>query len=216
MKKAEISVLLALILVVCIGNFQTFSANCEEIRENTLRLHIRANSDSEEDQNLKLKVRDEITKKCSHLFENSANEEEAKEVTKENLEEIKKVAETVIAQNGYQYKVEAQVVNMYFETRKYENFTMPAGYYDAVTVNIGTGEGKNWWCVLYPPLCVPSAVGIKPGDPNQTQEQVEKEQDKLLEDAFGKEKKDMIKNQNEYEYKFALIEAWEKLKSKFK
>lgn len=210
-KKTEIAVAIAFVLVLFISNLNTLSAEVQEIRSNTLRLHIRANSDTEEDQALKLKVRDEITKQCAHLFTNAKNEEEAKQITKENLKEIEKVSLKVIKENGYNYKVKVQVVNMYFETRKYETFTMPAGYYDAVTVDIGSGEGKNWWCVLFPPLCVSPVI-----EPNQeTQKEIEKQQDELLDKAFGEDQKELIKNGSEYEYKFALIEAWEKLKEKF-
>lgn len=128
-----------------------------EVRSETLRLHIIANSDSEEDQTLKLKVRDRILEATGELFADVSGKTEAVAAAEYSSDDIKKIAEEVIAEEGFDYSVRVEVTEMWFETRTYDEFTLPAGDYDAVRIIIGAGEGKNWWCVMYPALCVPGA-----------------------------------------------------------
>ena len=157
MKRIDASIILGLILTLLIGNMNCFAKKCETVQSEVLRLHILANSDSEKDQELKLKVRDEILKLTSDdLYEKDL--ETAKISANNNLNSIEEIARKVIKENGYDYNVSAEFTKMYFDTRYYEDVTMPAGSYDAVRVTIGEGKGKNWWCVLYPPLCVSPAI----------------------------------------------------------
>ncbi len=128
-----------------------------EIRSETLRLHIIANSDSEEDQNLKLKVRDAVLESTGELFAEVSGKTEAIAAAEYSANDIKAIAENVITSEGFDYSVQVEVTEMWFETRSYEGFSLPAGDYDAVRIIIGKGEGKNWWCVMYPALCVPGA-----------------------------------------------------------
>ena len=128
-----------------------------EIRSETLRLHIIANSDSEEDQNLKLKVRDAVLESTGELFAEVSGKTEAIAAAEYSANDIKAIAENVIASEGFDYSVQVEVTEMWFETRSYEEFSLPAGDYDAVRIIIGNGEGKNWWCVMYPALCIPGA-----------------------------------------------------------
>ncbi len=175
-----------------------FTAQCEEIPENILRLHILANSDSEEDQNLKIKVRDHILKESTELFKNADNKTEAVHITKTNLKMIVKEAQQYVYSLGYDYKVSGEIVqDMYFNTREYDNYTLPAGRYDAFRIIIGEGEGHNWWCVMFPPMCF--SMAEENGDLAQvlTDEQVE-----------------ITENKPKYEYKFKIVEIYNELKEK--
>ena len=142
----------------------SFNAECNTIRESVFRIHILANSDSNYDQELKLKVRDELLELSDNIFATCKTRAEAEEKTIENLSLFKKKAEEVIKEQGYDYPVKMSVGKADFNTRHYDNFTLPAGTYDALRVEIGKGEGKNWWCVMFPPVCVPSATNAEIGD----------------------------------------------------
>lgn len=145
-------------------SFLNFGCRCESISNKVFRLHIIANSNSAEDQDLKLKVRDRILKDFGSKFSETSDLESAKETTKENFSLIEDLAQDEILKNGYDYSVNVNMVRMKFDTRIYEDITLPAGYYDALRVTIGDAKGKNWWCVMFPPMCLPAAqsevVGI--------------------------------------------------------
>ncbi len=141
-------------------SFQTvsFSKTCEGIERSVLRVHILANSDSEEDQALKLLVRDAVTTAGAGLLDGVTDPETARIRLQEELPKLQQVAQTCVNEQGYDYTVTAEVTEMYFTTRTYGEYTFPAGYYDAARFVIGSGEGQNWWCVMYPPLCVSAAT----------------------------------------------------------
>ena len=134
---------------------------CEGVRENVVRLHILANSDSEADQALKLKVRDAILAASEDWPQTAATAEEALAMAESRLTELEAVARHTVIAEGYDYPVKAEVCRMYFTTRQYDTVTLPAGMYDAVRLSIGEAEGQNWWCVMYPPLCVGAATDRK-------------------------------------------------------
>ena len=152
MKAVAGALVICLTLSVC-----QLHGTCESVRENVVRLHILANSDSAEDQALKLKVRDAILEASADWQEIAATPEEALALAEKRLPELQAVAEQTVAAEGYDYPVKAEVCRMYFTTRQYDTVTLPAGQYDAVRVAIGEAEGQNWWCVMYPPLCVGAA-----------------------------------------------------------
>ena len=127
------------------------------IYSNTVRLHILANSDSEEDQALKLLVRDAILEKAEDIFSEYKTKDEAEEAFSRALPDIRAIAERVVAENGYDYKVSVTLGEEYYPEKEYEDLRYPAGYYTSLIVGIGNAEGKNWWCVLFPPLCLSSA-----------------------------------------------------------
>ena len=135
----------------------SFASGCAEVRRDVLRLHVVADSDSETDQRLKLMVRDAVLEKGGELFDGTVTADEAEKIITPRVAELKSAAEAVLRENGCDYNVYITVGEEYFATRCYEEFTMPAGVYTAVRVNIGTAEGKNWWCVMFPPLCLPAA-----------------------------------------------------------
>lgn len=196
MKKIELSILIGLVLTILVGSFTTFAAECGQIREDVLRLHILANSDSDEDQALKLKVRDRILEEMGTTFESPETLQEAKNSAAGHLEEVRQIAVDEIARNGYDYPVQAEIVNMYFTTRQYDTFTLPAGMYDAVRITIGEAKGKNWWCVLYPPLCLPAA-----------------QPEEVLEQGFDEGEADLITRNPQYEVRFAVVEWFEGIKN---
>lgn len=184
-------------IVTVIFTMIPFSAECESISNNVFRLHILANSNMEEDQNLKLIVRDEILKYTENLYKNSKSKEESEYLTSVNLQNIADVAQKTIYDNGYNYKVKAEICNMYFNTRHYENVTMPSGNYNALRITIGEGKGENWWCVMYPSLCVGVATDYNSLKENTTEDEYE------------------LLTENKVTYKFKIVEYFEKICSFF-
>lgn len=126
----------------------------KDSKDNFFRLHIRANSDLEEDQELKLKVRDAVLEVTSVLAEGSKSKAEAIAAVKDGLSLIEDVATDVLRENGSAQAVSVEVKREYFEYREYGNFYLPAGYYDSLIIELGSGQGHNWWCVVFPAVCI--------------------------------------------------------------
>lgn len=158
MKRWELSILLGMVMAVIFSSIGVFGSECAQVRAQVLRLHVLAHSDSDEDQELKLAVRDAVLAKTAHLFALPRDKDTLIAVTRDHLEEMEAAAREEIRARGFDYGVTAQVVRMYFETREYDGVTLPAGEYDAVRLLIGAGQGRNWWCVMFPPLCIPAAA----------------------------------------------------------
>lgn len=159
----------ALVLVTA---FSYISWQVNDIEESVLRLHIVANSDSDEDQALKLIVRDEVVDRCGFLFENCASAEQSIKTAADNIGFIKYVAEQVITENGYNYDADCQVTQCVFPTKQYERpgdsvVSLPRGEYNALNIKIGGAQGKNWWCVMYPPLCFVDGVASVPDETDE-------------------------------------------------
>lgn len=129
----------------------------EEVYENTLRLHVLANSDSEEDQCLKLKVRDRILELLAAKLENVTEREEAVKIIEENKAQILSCVKNEIADQGYDYAADITLTKELYPAKEYEGVTLPSGEYLSLRVLIGNAEGQNWWCVLFPALCTSSA-----------------------------------------------------------
>lgn len=127
------------------------NAVSQDLSDSFFRFHILANSDSQEDQNLKLKVRDQILEYMNN--QNFKTKEDAFFYAQNNIEEFYKIAENTIKNNGYDYSVNIEIGNFYFPTKYYGNISLPAGYYDGIRIKIGEAKGQNWWCSLFPPLC---------------------------------------------------------------
>ncbi len=175
-----------------------FQANCYDISNEVFRLHILANSDSESDQNLKLKVRDNVLEYTEELFDSAKSKEKAENLISNNIQSICDCAYETVLSSGYNYTVKAEITNMYFTTRHYENFTLPSGMYDALRITIGKGEGHNWWCVMYPSICISAAS----------------DRDTKAKEVFDSQQYDIVKN-NQPEYKFKVVEIFEKICSCF-
>ena len=157
MRKKEWFVLIACIISIACSCVCSFGEECSFIRENTLRLHILANSDSPADQALKLKIRDAVLSHTGELFSGCDTRQKMVGAAQEQLSDIQRIAEQTAMHNGYDLPVTVSVTDMFFETRRYDNVLLPAGTYTAVRIELGEAAGKNWWCVLYPPLCVSAA-----------------------------------------------------------
>ena len=178
--------------LICFALSMTdFDAQSREISNEVFRLHILANSDSEEDQNLKLSVRDEIQKFCYNIYGNAKTKEDAEKILSEKLPEIIETARKIVTEKGYNYPVKGEIVNMYFTNRVYENITLPAGNYDAVRITIGEGKGHNWWCVMFPPICISAA--------DNTAE---------ISDVLSDEQTELVTDSG-YEYKFKIYEVYQ-------
>ena len=159
----------ALVLVTAVSYI---SWQVNDIEDSVLRLHIVANSDSDEDQALKLKVRDEVVDRCGFLFENCVSAEQSIKTAADNIGFIKYVAEQVITENGYNYDADCQVTQCSFPTKHYERpgdsvVSLPRGEYNALNIKIGAAKGKNWWCVMYPPLCFVDGVASVPDETDE-------------------------------------------------
>ena len=190
----------AFVLLITTMMFAIFPTDAEaEIYEDTIRLHILANSDSAEDQSLKLKIRDRLLLEYGNLLQGSASVSEAKNLTSGLIPNIERDAKEWIIELGYDYDVRATLTTEWYETRDYEDFTLPCGYYTSLRLIIGEGEGKNWWCVMYPPLCMEMATEQAPSD------------DGLID--YTKEEILLIKS-NGYNVKFKILEDLSRVFSK--
>lgn len=154
--KIKLSVCFAMIFTILLSVI-SFAKTSEDIRGDVLRLHIIANSDSATDQNLKLRVRDALLKSGNEIFDGTTDVENAVKRITPQIPVLEGIAKSVIEESGFDYDVKITVSRDYFTTRTYENVTLPAGIYRALRVVIGSGEGHNWWCVMFPAMCLPVA-----------------------------------------------------------
>lgn len=188
----EASLLTALIICCCL-NITVFSGQCDEIRSKMLRMHVIANSDSESDQNLKLKVRNAVLVAGKEVFDGSVTASDAKERIIPQIDKLESAALDVIESEGYSYDVQITVSDEYFPTRTYDNsVTLPAGVYTAVKVVIGEGKGHNWWCVMFPPMCLPAA-----------------DAECSIDDVLTEEESRIVKGGDKYKIKFKIVEIYE-------
>lgn len=195
MKILTASAAIGLIFAV-LCSFVSFEASCSNIKDSVLRLHVLANSDSDEDQALKLKVRDAVLAEGGEIFEGASTLREAETAACANIERFTQIAEETIRSEGYDYSVTVQLAKTEFNTRVYGDVTLPAGVYDAVEVIIGSGEGKNWWCVMFPPLCLPAAEKTD------------------LSGTLDGESLEITSNAGKYVMKFKVVEWYEEIKEK--
>lgn len=135
-----------------------------DIYEDTVRLHILANSDSEADQELKLEIRDRVLQKYGAMLSGFKTKKEATEKILSLTDNIKADAEGWCSELGYSYSCRVDVGTEWYDTREYEDFTLPMGYYTSLRIIIGEGEGRNWWCVMFPPMCSGLATEKAPPD----------------------------------------------------
>lgn len=157
-RNLEAALIMGLLLALLISAGAAFGSDCEELRGDVLRLHILAASDEARDQQIKLETRDEILRRYGRELSAAESREEAEARLRELLGPIEETAREVVRRAGRDDEVHASIVNMYFDTRTYGQWTLPAGCYDAVRITIGEAQGHNWWCVLYPPVCVYAAA----------------------------------------------------------
>jgi len=194
-KEIKLAVALALAVSILLG-LSSFEARCEELRQNVFRLHIIANSNSEFDQALKLKVRDAVINETGDIYDRCLDPQSAKEAAIKNKERIYNAAKSVINDAGMDYEVEIEIDTAFFDTRHYETFSLPAGEYEALNIRIGEAKGKNWWCVMYPSLCIASS-GAE------------------ITDVVSEDSAEIANNPQNYVMRFKIVEIYEKLKRHF-
>ena len=173
----------------------------QQLSDKVLRLHVLANSDSEADQALKLKVRDSVLETASAILADCPDRETAEQRLSAALPEIEDAARARIAAEGGKQTVTAELRPTVFPTREYEDFTLPAGEYLALRVVLGEGEGHNWWCVVFPPLCAETTSSF-----SQT----------AMAAGLTEEEVALITESDGYQLKFKAVELWEKLMAYFR
>lgn len=182
----------------CLWKYQEYQLQQTqlEIAEKVLRFHVRANSDSREDQALKLKVRDAIGTLMQRRLVGVDQLDECSRIVNENLAEIIDTAKKTVRQEGYTYPVTAQVATVEFPQKTYGNYTFPAGAYQALNVVIGSGRGQNWWCVMYPNMCFHDAV----------YEVVDEEAEKSLQRVLSEDEYDAVLKSGKYRIRFKYLD----------
>lgn len=204
------TVLFFFILLFCVISMWLVKANAIHnselqtgIAADIIRFHVIANSDSEEDQALKLTVKDTLVERLSPMLNDAASITDARTIISENLGYIQEIAEATIEQNGYHYPVKVSLADCYFPIKVYGDYTFPAGTYEALRVQIGAAEGKNWWCVMFPPLCFV----------DETYSVVDEESGEKLKHLLTEEEYEtIVKQKKSVKIKFKL---WESLKDLF-
>ena len=177
-----------------------FAESRRGITEDVFRLHVIANSDSDEDQALKLRVRNAVLEASADIFGGAVSAADAKQLSEENLQLFEDAAAAEIAASGYDYPVRCEVGTVHFDRRVYGSAELPEGDYSALRVIIGEGEGKNWWCVMFPALCLPAVTNT----------------DEVLSLAaengvISTEELELMQDPENYEVKFYLAEVIKKL-----
>lgn len=196
-KRFTILILLLFIYVLISATAYT-NAVCSNISDSVFRLHVIANSNSAEDQNLKYLVRDNVLEYMNTLTSNTNTKEEIIEIVSSNLEEFKQIAQATVYENGFDYEVSVEIGNFEFPTKIYGDVSFPAGLYDALKIKIGNADGQNWWCVMFPPLCfIDVSSGIVPEDSKD-----------VLESELSEEEYSIITgDENESKIKFKIVEV---------
>ena len=193
-KKLFVFLPLLLIFTLLFGSLSYTNDASNDISTKVLRMHVLANSNSIDDQRLKIAVKNNILKSTQELFTDCDNLEESIEIAQNNTELIKASAQEVIKKYNKNYDVKVYVDNEFFDVREYKDFTLPSGNYNTVKVVIGEGKGKNWWCVMYPAVCISACSDD-------------------FDKALTKEEKKLITSKN-YIPKFKILEIINKIKNK--
>lgn len=203
--KRLLLLLLLLFIYTFICAFSYVSAVSTDIQNSVFRLHVIANSDSAEDQNLKYIVRDKVLEYINSISGNESSKEDVIKLALKNINEIQKIAEDTIIENGYNYSVKLNIGNFAFPTKTYGDISFPAGYYDALKIEIGEAKGRNWWCVMFPPLCfVDVTSGIVPEESKETiKDNLSEEEYKLLSE-----------NSEDMNFKFKIVEMFQNISIK--
>lgn len=155
LKTWEVALMLGVLIAVMGGSW--LRREQQELADSVIRLHVIANSDSDADQTLKLAVRDRVLEEAQGLYPENATLDEARAALEGHLNTLAAAGREVVEEQGRDYPVTARLEDCWFPTREYEGFALPAGNYTALRVTIGEGQGRNWWCVAFPPLCLGAA-----------------------------------------------------------
>ena len=200
--KRLLLLLVLLFIYTFICAFSYVNAVSTNIQDSVFRLHVIANSDSEEDQNLKYIVRDKILEYINNISKNPCSKEDVIKLANEHIDEIQKIAKNTIKENGYSYEIKLDIGNFAFPTKTYGDISFPAGYYDALKIEIGEAKGQNWWCVMFPPLCfVDVTSGVVP-----------EESKEIIKENLSDEEYELVsENNNEISFKFKIVEMFQNI-----
>ncbi len=191
------------------GEVKKISTASEDYKNKLIRFHVIANSDSEEDQNLKLKVRDAVIDYLQPKLAASNSIDESEKIIISEYDELENISKNIILENGYEYDVKVGIDYSQFPTKQYSNVVLPAGEYKALRIIIGEGSGKNWWCVMFPPLCfVDEEKGL-----------IDKDTDEKLREVLTEEEYELItqsnkKQVNRVQVKFKIVEVLQNIINK--
>lgn len=201
--KRLLIIFLLFMVYILLSVFSYSNAVSTDISNSVFRLHVIANSDSTEDQNLKYLVRDELIKYLNSICENIYSKEEAIKIVNENKDEFYTIVKKVINNNGFNYDINIDIGNFSFPTKTYGDISLPTGFYDALKVEIGTASGQNWWCVMFPSLCfVDVSNGVVPEESKEN-----------LQNNMDQENYNLISSDTfEFKLKFKLVELFENAK----
>ena len=197
-------IILGIMVTTIASEVNQVEAISQEYKEKLIRFHVIANSDSEEDQNLKLKVRDAVISYLQPKLQTSESIEESEKIIIDEYENLNKISENIILENGYNYDVKVGIEYSNFPAKQYSSVVLPAGEYKALKIVIGEGTGKNWWCVMFPPLCfIDEENGV-----------IDKSTDEKLKSVLTEEEYKMIVQEDEQEttrveIKFKILELLE-------
>ena len=196
-------VLILFSLFVFISAISYVDAVSKDLSNSVFRLHVIANSDSTEDQNLKYKVRDKVLEYMNEISKNCSSKEDVILLATEHLSEFEEIAKQVIVDNGYDYDVTVKIGNFDFPTKSYGDISFPAGNYDALRIEIGSAQGQNWWCVMFPPLCfVDVTSGVVPDESKE-----------IMKENLNDEEYSIISDNesSDIKFKFSLIEFFKSM-----
>lgn len=200
--KRLLLLLVLLFIYTFICAFSYVNAVSTNIQDSVFRLHVIANSDSDEDQNLKYIVRDKVLEYINSISTNESSKEEVIALANKNINEIQMIAENTIRENGYNYSIKLNIGNFAFPTKTYGDISFPAGFYDALKIEIGEAKGQNWWCVMFPPLCfVDVTSGVVP-----------EESKEIMKENLSDEEYELVsENSNDISFKFKIIEMFQNI-----
>lgn len=191
-------------IYIFISAYNYVQAVSYDISNSVFRLHVIANSNSTDDQNLKYLVRDALLEYMNTLATESNSKEDAIRIASERIHEFEQIAKNIVNENGYDYPIKIEIGNFSFPTKQYGDISLPSGFYDAMRVKIGSATGQNWWCVMFPPLCF---IDITSGI-------VENSSKDTLQNNLSNEEYLLISDSNNagIQFKFKIIEFFENVK----
>ena len=205
--KKYLLLLIVSVSFLLLSAYSYVNAVSNNLADSVFRLHVIANSDSEEDQNLKYKVRDSLIGYMNTLTNDMNTKDEVIKIAGKHIQDFKDIAQNVVKENGYNYEVNVEIGDFSFPTKTYGDISFPSGFYDALKVEIGKAEGQNWWCVMFPPLCfVDVSSGVVPEESKEN-----------LEANLGDEEYSIISDSEENgltSIKFKIIEFFENIGTK--
>lgn len=201
-----ISVMGGILFTICFGFYTKQYAETVQtnIANEVIRFHVRANSNSDEDQTLKVAVKDAVLENFQAGLSETKNIEESREFLLANLDNIEKCASAEIQNQGYQYPVTVSLTDDYFPTKVYGDISLPPGKYEALRIDIGEAEGNNWWCVMFPPLCYVDITQKSVSDTTKS-----KFKDVLTEDEYDLISQAKSDGKLDIQVKFKVVEMWQ-------